>query len=123
MAKLVHIKNIHWPGEDLESKDWIEIDEAMSKNPDTVTILLANPTDISIPLPDLNGCQIEFSVNTQSSLAMMCFNNFQSIEPYEQIFLGHVLLEDSSLLVGLNTLEASLPSGHLAASIPEITRF
>ena len=42
MARLVHIKNIHWPGEDLKSKDWVEIDDAMSKNPDTVTILFAN---------------------------------------------------------------------------------
>ena len=82
-----------------------------------VTLLLANPTEISMPLPDLNGCHIEFSVNGQSSLAMMCFNNFQSIEPHEQIFLGHVLLEDSSLLVGMNTLEASLPSGLLSSSI------
>ena len=81
------------------------------------SVTLVNPSVQSIPLPDLDGCQVEFNVNGHSTLAMKCFDDFQTVEPYEHILLGHVLLEDSSLQIGMNTLQVSFPSGDLLSSL------
>ncbi|MBT6639963.1 MAG: ArsR family transcriptional regulator [Euryarchaeota archaeon] len=73
-------------------------------------VTLSNPTAQAVPLPSNDGCLIELSINEESSLAMPCFANFDSLEPYEQTLLGHILLKDASLIQGTNTIQASLPS-------------
>ena len=73
-------------------------------------VTLMNPTTQAISLPSNDGCLIELGINEESSLTMPCFANFESLEPYEQTLLGHILLEDGSLIQGTNTIQASLPS-------------
>ena len=80
-------------------------------------VTLRNPTSESIPLPLSDGCLVKLDVNEASSLNMPCFAGFQSLEPYEQTLLGHVLFEDASLVQGLNTIQASLPTQLLSNAL------
>ncbi|RPG70970.1 MAG: ArsR family transcriptional regulator [Euryarchaeota archaeon TMED99] len=80
-------------------------------------VTLRNPTSESIPLPLSDGCLVKLDVNEVSSLNMPCFAGFQSLEPYEQTLLGHVLFEDASLVQGLNTIQASLPTQLLSNAL------
>ena len=80
-------------------------------------VTLSNPTSDSIPLPLNEGCLVELNVNDVSSLSMPCFAGFQSLEPYEQTLLGHVLFEDASFIQGLNTIEASFPAETLSNAL------
>ena len=80
-------------------------------------VTLRNPTSESIPLPLSDGCLVKLDVNDVSSLNMPCFAGFQSLEPYEQTLLGHVLFEDASLVQGLNTIQASLPTQLLSNAL------
>jgi DNA-binding MarR family transcriptional regulator len=80
-------------------------------------VTLSNPTNQVISLPPNDGCLIELNMNSESSLAMPCFANFDSLQPYEQTLLGHVLLEDGTSIQGLNIVQASLPSQLLLNSI------
>ena len=80
-------------------------------------VTLRNPTSESIPLPLSDGCLVQLNVNEVPSLNMPCFAGFQSLEPYEQTLLGHVLFEDASFVQGLNTVQASLPSQILSNSV------
>jgi DNA-binding MarR family transcriptional regulator len=80
-------------------------------------VTLSNPTGQAISHPQNDGCLIELNINSASSLAMPCFASFDSLQPYEQTLLGHVLLEDGSLNEGLNTVQASFPSQLLIKSI------
>jgi DNA-binding transcriptional ArsR family regulator len=73
-------------------------------------IVLRNPTPVTSLLPQSDDCYVELNINGVSTLAMLCFDSAPSLEPFEQILLGHVLLQDSSLLQGLNTIQVSLPS-------------
>ena len=80
-------------------------------------VTLRNPTSQTITLPQNAGCLIELNINSESSLPMSCFGDSVLLQPYEQLPLGHVLLEDGSLSQGLNTVQASLPSQLLLESI------
>ena len=80
-------------------------------------VTLRNPTSESIPLPLSDGCLVKLDVNEASSLNMPCFAGFQSLEPYEQTLLGHVLFEDASFVQGLNTIQASLPAQLLSNAL------
>lgn len=80
-------------------------------------VTLRNPTSESIALPLNDGCLVQLNVNEVSSLNMPCFADFQSLEPYEQTLLGHVLFEDASFVQGLNTIQASLPSQILTTTV------
>jgi len=80
-------------------------------------VTLRNPTGQTISLPQNDGCLIELNLNAVSSLAMPCFASFDSLLPYEQTLLGHVLLEDGTFIQGLNSVQASLPSQLLLSSI------
>jgi len=73
-------------------------------------VVLRNPTSELTLLPQVDDCYVDLNINGASTLAMSCFDSVPALEPYEQILLGHVLLQDSSLLQGLNTIQASLPS-------------
>tara|TARA_Y100000766_G_scaffold215529_2_gene187295 strand:- start:14691 stop:17306 length:2616 start_codon:yes stop_codon:yes gene_type:complete len=79
-------------------------------------VTLRNPTSLPLDLPLIDGCLVQLDVNGVSSLHMPCFASFQSLEPYEQTLLGHVLFEDASFVQGLNTIQASLPSQLLSTS-------
>ena len=72
-------------------------------------VLLRNPTSEVSVLPQIDDCYVDLNINGVSTLAMSCFNSAHELEPYEQTFLGHVLLQDSSVLPGLNTMHGSLP--------------
>ena len=80
-------------------------------------VTFSNPTGQVISLPPNDGCLIELNINSESSLAMPCFASFDSLQPYEQKLLGHVLFEDGMFSEGLNTVQASLPSQLLLNSI------
>ncbi len=73
-------------------------------------VLLRNPTSEVSILPQVDDCFVDLNINGVSTLAMSCFDSALDLEPYEQVLLGHVLLQDSTLQQGLNTIQASLPS-------------
>lgn len=79
-------------------------------------VVLHNPTSQAFTLPVREECYIELSMNGISSLAMPCFGSMNTLESHEHVLLGHVLFNDASLLQGLNTVQASLPSQALLVS-------
>lgn len=93
------------------------LDEIQQEEEIILGVTLRNPTSESIPLPLDDGCLVQLNVNEVPSLNMPCFAGFQSLEPYEQTLLGHVLFEDASFVQGLNTIQASLPSQILSNSV------
>ena len=80
-------------------------------------VTLSNPTSEAISLPLNDGCLLKLNVNEIESLNMPCFAGFQSLEPYEQTLLGHILFEDDSFIQGENLIQASLPSQLLLNTI------
>ena len=80
-------------------------------------VSLHNPTNQVITLPSNEGCFVHLNVNGDTTLQMPCFAGFESLQSYEQTWLGHILFEDAALFEGDNTIEASLPSGLLLSSM------
>lgn len=82
-----------------------------------ISVVMRNPTDERIQLPNLGACLLQLTLNGEVKLMSDCLPVFTHVEAYEAMLIEQLLLPAGTFEAGIQTLTVSFPGQQITGSL------